>query len=130
MSNIEDFPGRDELSPKEKLRKQFFKRLRARIYTVLFIVVVVVAVVVSYFTYERTKVYTGTEILESVVFDVSSGARIESFAGGIMTYSKDGAQAILELPIAVSLVYERMFPTPGLPRSECRRRVWRWLSTT
>ncbi len=94
MSNIEDFPGRDELSPKEKLRKQFFKRLRARIYTVLFIVVVVVAVVVSYFTYERTKVYTGTEVLESVVFDVSSGARIESFAGGIMTYSKDGAQAI------------------------------------
>ena len=94
MSNIEDFPGQDGLSPKEKLRKQFFKRLRARIYTVVFIVVVAAAIVISYFTYERTKVYTGTEVLESVVFDVSSGARVESFAGGIMTYSKDGAQAI------------------------------------
>ena len=92
MSNIEEFPGRDELSPRQKLRKQFFKRLRARMYTIILIVILVAAAVFGYLAYERNKVYSGVEVVESVSFSPASGPRVEEFSGSVLTYSKDGAQ--------------------------------------
>lgn len=93
MSNIAEFPRQDELSPVEKLRKQFWKRVRARIYTIILIAALVAAAVFAYISYEKRKIYTNIEVLKSVPFAMSSGEVVD-FAGNILTYSKDGAQAM------------------------------------
>ena len=115
-----DFPGKDELSPKKRLRQQHFKRLKARIYTIIFVVVVAAIVIVAYFTYERNKVYTSLSMLETVAFDPAPGAVVDDFAGGILTYSKDGAQVT---DPSGNLLWNRTFDMQNPMQSICGETV-------
>ena len=76
------------------IRQKLLKRLRARIYTILFVCLLVAAAVIGYVMYEKTKVYSGLEVSESVALTKSSQAKLAGFAGTVMTYSKDGAGAV------------------------------------
>lgn len=92
-NNISDFPGKENISPKKWMRQQRIKRLKTRIYTILIVLFLILAVVIAYFTYERTKVYSNLECVNSVAFSTSESASITEFAGSILSYSKDGAQS-------------------------------------
>ena len=91
--NIREFPKQEELSSKKKIRQKLLKRIRARIYTILFVVILVGSCVTAYVMYERNKVYDTLTVSESVLFTPASGTKIMEFDGNIMTYSKDGAGA-------------------------------------
>ncbi len=93
MSNIREFPGTEEISSKKKIRQKLLKRIRARIYTILFVGILIAGAVTGYVFYEKNKVYTGLDVTERVVFAPATGTKIMEFDGNIMTYSKDGAGA-------------------------------------
>lgn len=91
MSNIRQFPNGKEISSQQKIKEELFRRFRTRMYTILAIVLLIAIAVISYLTYEKTKVYTAVEVSDSILFNVIPGAVVSDFDGNILVYSNDGA---------------------------------------
>lgn len=93
MSNIVPFNG-EEYSPKQRRKDRIWKKIRVRIYTIILILLLVVGAAFAYFSYEKNKIFSHYDIVETIVFSPSEGARLQSFNGNVLSYSKDGAGSI------------------------------------
>lgn len=93
MSNIRRFPGVDDISA-EAVEAQTKRRKQLRLYIVLVIIALVAITMVMCYLYIKTKEYKTYTKLSSVDAYAGSGSTLSSFDGNIMSYSKDGAEAM------------------------------------
>lgn len=94
MSNIRKFPGADDESPVERIDSRFKRRKQTRLMKVLLAVVIIAVIVAAFCIYEKEKVYSGYEVVSSIIRTDSANTAVTDFDGTIMTYSKDGAGAM------------------------------------
>lgn len=87
-----EFPGKaasaDEIRAKRK------KRRLTRAYLVAAVFFAVAAVVIGYFIYVKTKTYDNCVTTGSIKREYLAGTKLLNFDDTILTYSKDGANAI------------------------------------
>jgi len=93
--NIVQFSNRREAESGLKRVKRKTKRHRMnRLYRIALIVFLIAAILIAYFIYEKTKVYSTYTITSSVPRTDIEGAKLLDFSGTILSYSKDGAGAV------------------------------------
>lgn len=93
MSNIRRFPGADEISS-EYVEAKSKRRKQIRLYAILAIIILAAVSCIICYLYIKTKEYKSYTKLTSVDSNVSSGSTLASFNGSIMSYGKDGAEAM------------------------------------
>lgn len=92
MSNIRQFPSREETAG-ERLDSKMKRRRQLRFIKVIIFLGVLVLAALIYFIYKDSKVYEYFNIISEVPRDISEETQTLEFAGNIMTYGKDGAKA-------------------------------------
>lgn len=93
MSNIRQFPVEEESSPKQNQIDRLWKKIRVRVYTIILVLLLVGGSAIAYFTYEKNKVFSSHDVVESIVFSPPTGTEIKPFKGNVLSFSKDGAGA-------------------------------------
>jgi len=93
MSNIRRFPGADEISS-EYVEAKSKRRKQIRLYAILAIIILAAVSCIICYLYIKTKEYKSYTKLTSVDSNASSGSTLASFNGSIMSYGKDGAEAM------------------------------------
>lgn len=94
-SNLISFPGgEDTESPVKRVKKKSRKHRFARLYTIGLVIVLLAAVLIGYFIYVKSKIYDSYSVISSVKRENIDGARILEFDRSILSYSKDGANAM------------------------------------
>lgn len=83
-----------EASGKKTVKKKIWKRRFGRLYRFLLILSLVAAAITAYFVYEKTKIYSEYTLIQSVDRVYAEGNSIIDFNGHIMTFGKDGANAV------------------------------------
>ena len=94
MSNIRQFPGGEGESPVKRLDRQAKRRRFVRFYIIVLILLVFMAAVISYYIYRNTKVFTDISTVSSVTRLDADGTTLMEFDGSLLTYSRDGANAV------------------------------------
>ena len=88
------FDGAKEETGMEKIRRFDRKKKFGRLYRILLSVGVVAALGLAYYIYVQTKTYQTYTVTASVKHESIDAAVTEDFGDSIMTYSKDGANAV------------------------------------
>lgn len=94
MSNIRNFPVREEESAGKRITRTIRRRNIGRLYKILLLLLIITAVIIAYMIYEKTKEYESVTVLSKVVKIDPAGTTVTEFDGNILTYSKDGAGAV------------------------------------
>jgi len=94
MSNIRRFPGGEDESALERLNRHKSRKRNTRIMIGLIIIFAIFAIIFFYRLYLKLKKYESYELIKSVEFNQYSGDELVNFENTIMTYGKDGAQAV------------------------------------
>lgn len=119
--NIIDFEdARDRETGLKRVNRKERKYRFGRFYRVCLILLLIGAVVLAYFIYEKTKVYSTYQITSSVKRTPVEGAKVLDFGGTILSYSKDGANAMDETG---KLLWNQTFDMQNPMISECEDAV-------
>lgn len=93
--NLISFPGgEDTESPVKRVKKKSRKHRFARIYRIGLVVVLLASLLIGYFIYVKSKIYDSYSLVSSVERENIDGARLLEFDRTILSYSKDGANAV------------------------------------
>lgn len=93
--NLISFPGgEDTESPVKRVKKQSRRRRFTRLTTIGIIVLALAALLIGYFIYVKAKTYDSYSLVSTVERNNIDSARILEFDGSILSYSKDGANAV------------------------------------
>ena len=88
------FGGAKEETGMEKIRRFDRKKKFGRLYRILLSIVVVAALGLAYYIYVQTKIYSTYTVTASVKHETIETAFTKTFGDSILTYSKDGANAV------------------------------------
>ena len=91
---IEFTNGQVEESGLQKVNRKAKKHKTERFYRIALVILIVGAILTAYFVYEKTKVYTTYTVNSSVQRSKADGVTLLEFNGNILSYSKDGANAV------------------------------------
>lgn len=95
MANIRDYFRRKEKRDEKAPRISYKEKIRSHKFTVFYrstlVLVLIAAVAAALFIQWKNKIYTESTVISSVGSIIQSNATLESFAGNLLTYSKDGA---------------------------------------
>ncbi|MBR6004385.1 MAG: hypothetical protein IK068_06665, partial [Lachnospiraceae bacterium] len=88
------FDGGNEESGMDKIRRFDRKKKFGRLYRILLSFVVIAALGLAYFIYVQTKTYSSYTVTASVKHETIDSSFTKDFGESILTYSKDGANAV------------------------------------
>ena len=91
MSNLRYFPEQEENTGAGNIKRKIKRRRLTRLYKILIVVGVLGAILLGYYIYENTKVYTSFTKISSFDEIRYEESVVSNLAGNILTYSKDGA---------------------------------------
>ncbi len=80
------------------IHANYLEKIKSHKFTVFYrgalVLILAVAIVVAVMIYWKNKIYTQSVVVSSIDVESSPNRSMESFAGNILTYSKDGASSI------------------------------------
>jgi hypothetical protein len=91
MSNLRYFPEQEENVGAGNIKRKIKRRRLTRLYKILIVIGILGAILLGYYLYENTRVFTGYNITSSFEEIRYEESEVFNLAGNILTYSKDGA---------------------------------------
>ncbi len=90
------FPGsdNDEESAGRRVKRRTRRYRLTKLYIVLLVLALIAAIVIGYFIYVKSRIYETYSVISTASHDIVDGTKILEFNGSILTYSKDGANAV------------------------------------
>lgn len=94
-SNVVRFPGTEDMEETRRKSDRQIKRHRyLRFYSILLIVFLIAGCLIGYLIYEKTRVFESAECVSFVSRENIDGTRMLPLGESVLTYSKDGANAV------------------------------------